>query len=242
MTDAYWTLAVGRDDLSRTALIEGAAPEIGAGEALLRVDRVGLTANNVTYAVLGESFRYWDFFPAEPGWGRPQCPPHRPRGDVLTRHVTAARAGRGSADASRVKAQCGRAAAGDMHVTVVEQPAQPAMVHLGFEMQRVFPGGESAAQDEISAHFHQFGSLPAGHRELFAWSIGHSFRYPGSRPRTFGRARARPWPRPWLPGLRGSWAGLAGLVAVTCLGRRPGHRPGFPRARPARPGRDRGST
>jgi hypothetical protein len=69
MTDAYWTLAVGRDDLSRTTLIEGAAPEIGAGEALLRVDRVGLTANNVTYAVLGESFRYWDFFPAERGWG-----------------------------------------------------------------------------------------------------------------------------------------------------------------------------
>ena len=69
MTDAYWRLAVGRNDLSRTALFEGAAPEIGAGEALLRVDRVGLTANNVTYAVLGESFRYWDFFPAEHGWG-----------------------------------------------------------------------------------------------------------------------------------------------------------------------------
>jgi hypothetical protein len=33
------------------------------------VERVGLTANNVTYAVLGESFRYWEFFPTEPGWG-----------------------------------------------------------------------------------------------------------------------------------------------------------------------------
>ena len=76
MTDAgnravtsFWALAVARDDLSRTALVEGDVPEIGDGEALLRVDRVGLTANNVTYAVLGESFRYWDFFPAEPGWG-----------------------------------------------------------------------------------------------------------------------------------------------------------------------------
>ena len=66
---SFWALAVARDDLSRTALFEGAVPEIGDGEALLRVDRVGLTANNVTYAVLGESFRYWDFFPAEPGWG-----------------------------------------------------------------------------------------------------------------------------------------------------------------------------
>jgi hypothetical protein len=66
---SFWALAVARDDLSRTALFEGAVPGIGDGEALLRVDRVGLTANNVTYAVLGESFRYWDFFPAEPGWG-----------------------------------------------------------------------------------------------------------------------------------------------------------------------------
>ena len=31
---------------------------------MLRADRVGVTANNVTYAVLGESFRYWEFFPA----------------------------------------------------------------------------------------------------------------------------------------------------------------------------------
>jgi hypothetical protein len=64
-----WTLAVARDDLSRTALFEGTVPEVGEGEALLRVDRVGVTANNATYAVLGESFRYWDFFPTEPGWG-----------------------------------------------------------------------------------------------------------------------------------------------------------------------------
>ena len=57
MTDAgnravtsFWALAVARDDLSRTALVAGNVPEIGDGEALLRVDRVGLTANNVTYA------------------------------------------------------------------------------------------------------------------------------------------------------------------------------------------------
>ena len=65
---SFWALAVARDELSRTALFEGAVPEIGDGEALLRVDRVGLTANNVTYAVLGESFHYWDFFPPGDGW------------------------------------------------------------------------------------------------------------------------------------------------------------------------------
>ena len=64
-----WILAVDRDDLARTTLLEQAVPEVGDGDALLRVDRVGVTANNVTYAVLGKAFRYWDFFPTAPGWG-----------------------------------------------------------------------------------------------------------------------------------------------------------------------------
>ncbi|WP_328474696.1 DUF2855 family protein [Actinoplanes sp. NBC_00393] len=59
-----WTFAVARDDLGKTAVVAGATPQIRDGEALLRVERVGLTANNVTYAVLGESMRYWQFFPA----------------------------------------------------------------------------------------------------------------------------------------------------------------------------------
>src|SRR5258705_1507971 len=71
---ASWTLAVARDDLARTTLVEGPVPTVAEGEALLRIDRVGLTANNVTYAVLGDSFHYWDFFPGsaqglESEWG-----------------------------------------------------------------------------------------------------------------------------------------------------------------------------
>jgi hypothetical protein len=73
---AAWTFAVARDDLHRTTIAEQPAPEPAEGEALLRVDRVGLTANNVTYAVLGDAMRYWQFFPPEPrglgpGWGLP---------------------------------------------------------------------------------------------------------------------------------------------------------------------------
>ena len=45
-------------------------PELEPGQALLRVDTFGLTANNITYAVMGETMSYWDFFPAEDGWGR----------------------------------------------------------------------------------------------------------------------------------------------------------------------------
>jgi Protein of unknown function (DUF2855) len=61
---------VKRDDLRGCRVAESVAPEPGPGRALLRVDSFGLTANNVTYAVMGEAMSYWDFFPAEGGWGR----------------------------------------------------------------------------------------------------------------------------------------------------------------------------
>jgi hypothetical protein len=61
---------VKRDDLRETRIAESETPSIDAGEALLRVDSFGLTANNVTYAVMGEAMSYWSFFPAEGGWGR----------------------------------------------------------------------------------------------------------------------------------------------------------------------------
>jgi Protein of unknown function (DUF2855) len=61
---------VKRDDLRECRIAESEAPELEPGQALLRVDTFGLTANNVTYAVMGEAMSYWDFFPAEQGWGR----------------------------------------------------------------------------------------------------------------------------------------------------------------------------
>jgi len=64
-----WSLAVRRDDLSRTELLDKTLPEAGDGEAVVHVDRVGVTANNVTYALLGDAMHYWDFFPTRPGWG-----------------------------------------------------------------------------------------------------------------------------------------------------------------------------
>lgn len=67
-----WDLLVMRSDLSKTTLVEIPTPEVAAGQVLLRVDRVGLTANNVTYAVFGEAMKYWDFFPATDLDGVPQ--------------------------------------------------------------------------------------------------------------------------------------------------------------------------
>lgn len=61
---------VKRDDLRECRVAESGAPELAAGQALLRVATFGLTANNVTYAVFGDAMKYWDFFPAPDGWGR----------------------------------------------------------------------------------------------------------------------------------------------------------------------------
>jgi hypothetical protein len=61
---------VKRDDLRECRVAEAGVPELEAGQALLRVDTFGLTANNVTYAVMGDVMSYWDFFPAPEGWGR----------------------------------------------------------------------------------------------------------------------------------------------------------------------------
>lgn len=63
-------LLVKREDLRQCRVAESATPELAPGQALLRVASFGMTANNVTYAVMGEAMHYWDFFPAGDGWGR----------------------------------------------------------------------------------------------------------------------------------------------------------------------------
>lgn len=61
---------VKRDDLRECRIAEAAVFEPAEGQALLGVRTFGLTANNITYAVMGEAMSYWDFFPADGGWGR----------------------------------------------------------------------------------------------------------------------------------------------------------------------------
>jgi hypothetical protein len=61
---------VKRDDLRECRTAPGTTPELDDGEALLAVSNFGLSANNITYGVFGDAMSYWDFFPAEEGWGR----------------------------------------------------------------------------------------------------------------------------------------------------------------------------
>jgi hypothetical protein len=63
-------LLVRRDALDQTRLDDEPSATLGDGEARLRVDAFGLTANNITYAVFGDGMGYWNFFPAPEGWGR----------------------------------------------------------------------------------------------------------------------------------------------------------------------------
>ena len=67
--DKISTLEVCKSDLPRTRIREQEMPALKEGEILLRIDRFALTANNITYGVVGEKFGYWNFFPAGEGWG-----------------------------------------------------------------------------------------------------------------------------------------------------------------------------
>jgi hypothetical protein len=63
---------VVRNDLQQCKVIETQLPDTAAlpDEALLvKVTRFAFTANNITYAVLGDHLKYWQLFPAPPGFG-----------------------------------------------------------------------------------------------------------------------------------------------------------------------------
>jgi Protein of unknown function (DUF2855) len=63
------SVLVRRNALTETQVVEDALPPLGDGEVRLAVESFSVTANNVTYAVIGEAFGYWNFFPAPDGFG-----------------------------------------------------------------------------------------------------------------------------------------------------------------------------
>ncbi|MEH6790028.1 DUF2855 family protein [Parasphingorhabdus sp.] len=64
------SLWVKKDDLAQTRWLDSEAPAVGEGQILLAVEKYALTANNITYAVVGDGFGYWNFFPTgEADWG-----------------------------------------------------------------------------------------------------------------------------------------------------------------------------
>ncbi len=65
----YTQFEVNRRDLNTHRLNQVARPELGTDEVRVRIDRFALTANNITYGVVGERIGYWKFFPASGDWG-----------------------------------------------------------------------------------------------------------------------------------------------------------------------------
>lgn len=67
---------VDKSDLQRPKFANGQHAAIDPGQILVKVDRFAFTANNITYAELGERLAYWQFYPTEdsnfgniPVWG-----------------------------------------------------------------------------------------------------------------------------------------------------------------------------
>jgi hypothetical protein len=63
---------VTRDDLQQCKFIQTQLPdavELPAEALLVKVDRFAFTANNITYAVLGDQLKYWQLFPAPESFG-----------------------------------------------------------------------------------------------------------------------------------------------------------------------------
>ncbi len=77
-------LVVRRDRIGE-GHVRDATWALGTGELLVRVGTVGLTANNVTYAVLGEELRYWRAYPirrSKRRTGASRCAAYRPHAKV----------------------------------------------------------------------------------------------------------------------------------------------------------------
>ncbi len=63
------TVWVKKSALTETQIHDDALPALGDGEVRLKIESFSVTANNITYAVIGDMFGYWNFFPAEGDYG-----------------------------------------------------------------------------------------------------------------------------------------------------------------------------
>ena len=57
------TFTIAKQNLSDARWLEHDIPILESKQILLRIDKVGLSSNNITYAVTGANFGYWGFFP-----------------------------------------------------------------------------------------------------------------------------------------------------------------------------------
>lgn len=63
MSNQVSSLWVQKSELPKSEWHHSAVPELADGELLLEIEKYALTANNITYAAVGDGFGYWNFFP-----------------------------------------------------------------------------------------------------------------------------------------------------------------------------------
>lgn len=70
MTKSNVTLQIDRVSHGESRVVEAEMPALAHGRVRFRIERLALTANTVTYATVGDTLGYWDFFPTgDPNWG-----------------------------------------------------------------------------------------------------------------------------------------------------------------------------
>jgi hypothetical protein len=70
MAGEPYDIVVDRGDLANIQAVPSAPVVVGSGQVHVAIESYALTTNNITYAVVGESMRYWELFPAAAGMGR----------------------------------------------------------------------------------------------------------------------------------------------------------------------------
>ena len=60
---------VSKSQLDQAELVEAEPGALAEGAIRLAIESFSVTANNITYAVVGDGFGYWNFFPAPEGKG-----------------------------------------------------------------------------------------------------------------------------------------------------------------------------
>ncbi len=60
---------VDKTDLTKVRIADVPQPPLADQGLRLRIESFAVTSNNVTYAVIGDLFKYWNFFPAPDGMG-----------------------------------------------------------------------------------------------------------------------------------------------------------------------------
>jgi len=63
-------LRVLRSNLRQAEVVDMPSAPLEDGQIRLAIREYALTANNVTYAVAGDLIGYWQYYPADQGWGR----------------------------------------------------------------------------------------------------------------------------------------------------------------------------